>query len=122
MSRHATSHRKFARVTTRSNCIGARIVDDASARSRSLSQIYTLYKIFRRGNRATIALFVLVATLLANYATAQTFRVDMHCNEAYKVDVGAVLVGDTLVDTVLLVNHLNNRDSLWSVQGETSEI
>jgi len=46
----------------------------------------------------------------------------MHCNEATQVDIGAVLVGDTLVDTVILVNQLENQDSTWSVVGETSEV
>jgi hypothetical protein len=53
---------------------------------------------------------------------AQTFRVPMHCNEANQVDIGAVLVGDTLVDTLVLVNELENGDSAWTVEEETSEV
>jgi hypothetical protein len=68
--------------------------------------------------------FAATAILLIFSASgySQTFRIPMHCNDASKVEIGAVLVHDTLVDTLLLVNELENGDSTWTVENETFEV
>jgi hypothetical protein len=71
-------------------------------------------------------LFFLALTLNFLFAwsgKAQSFTDTLKCKNAITVDIGGVLIGDTVMDSISLINRISSTDTTWNVsQNETASL
>src|ERR1700733_9573318 len=72
----------------------------------------------RFSRKLRVCLFILVPAfifLFADAGRAQIFTGTMKCSDTITIDIGNVLIGDNVTDTISLTNGFSIHDSSWKV-------